>query len=236
MRHIDHLVETGALRPGDVVGERNIGKAMGVGRVPVREAVRILAGEGLLELMANRSPRLRQVDCREMLEMHQVSTSLTILAMKGLNAQRRRKKVTAELVALAAKISQSIEQENVDDALYQTYKFHEIILQHCGNAYLLRSVERSRLNRHSRSLLHFLGDHVFMNIASHYPAVATALEGGMPDKAGAILEATCVIAAAACVNNGAANLSSPVRRSQGGGKPSINIRHAEDTGNVEQPL
>ena len=46
----------GRLVPGDAIKERDNATEMGVSRTPLREAVRILAKEGLVDLRPARSP------------------------------------------------------------------------------------------------------------------------------------------------------------------------------------
>ena len=46
----------GRLRPGDAIKERDFACKMGVSRTPMREAIRLLGNEGLVELRPSRSP------------------------------------------------------------------------------------------------------------------------------------------------------------------------------------
>ena len=51
------IVETD-LAPGERVDEKGLCKEFGISRTPLREALKVLASEGLVELLANRSPRI----------------------------------------------------------------------------------------------------------------------------------------------------------------------------------
>lgn len=51
-----HAILLGKLAPGSSVGERETAQEMGVSRTPMREAIRILANEGLLVLRPSHSP------------------------------------------------------------------------------------------------------------------------------------------------------------------------------------
>ncbi|OCO98868.1 GntR family transcriptional regulator [Ensifer sp. LC13] len=67
----DFIVE-GHLRPGDRVPERQLCESLGVSRTPLREALKVLAAEGLIELLPNRGARIREFtpdDVREFFEM-----------------------------------------------------------------------------------------------------------------------------------------------------------------------
>jgi len=49
------------LSPGDRVDEKALCDAFGVSRTPLREALKVLASEGLVELLPNRSPRITSI-------------------------------------------------------------------------------------------------------------------------------------------------------------------------------
>lgn len=59
---------TGALPPGSLVKERDHAERLGVSRTPLREAVRILAKEGLVTLRPLRSPLVTDLTRREALD------------------------------------------------------------------------------------------------------------------------------------------------------------------------
>ena len=67
----DHIVE-GHLQPGDRVPERRLCEMFGVSRTPLREALKVLAAEGLVELLQNKGARVRQLtekDVKDFFEM-----------------------------------------------------------------------------------------------------------------------------------------------------------------------
>jgi DNA-binding GntR family transcriptional regulator len=66
------LVVEGQLAPGARIHESQLGKALGVSRTPLREALKVLASEGLIELVPGRGAvvkRLTREDVRDMLDV-----------------------------------------------------------------------------------------------------------------------------------------------------------------------
>ena len=51
----DHIVE-GNIADGGRVPERQLCEMLGISRTPLREALKVLASEGLVELLPNRAP------------------------------------------------------------------------------------------------------------------------------------------------------------------------------------
>lgn len=58
---IRDLIEHGDLLPGERISEKHLCETFGVSRTPLREALKVLASEGLVELLPNRGARVVQL-------------------------------------------------------------------------------------------------------------------------------------------------------------------------------
>ncbi|WP_417525822.1 GntR family transcriptional regulator [Marinovum sp.] len=72
----------GDLAPGAAIKERDSARAMGVSRTPMREAIRILAKEGLVTLRPARSPIVAQPTLEEVSDAIEVLTALELLSIR----------------------------------------------------------------------------------------------------------------------------------------------------------
>src|ERR1700737_1364258 len=75
----DHIVE-GNIPDGDRIPERQLCEMLGISRTPLREALKVLASEGLVELLPNRGARVARLDGRDIENMFQVMGALEALA------------------------------------------------------------------------------------------------------------------------------------------------------------
>jgi DNA-binding GntR family transcriptional regulator len=75
----DHIVE-GNIADGARVPERQLCEMLGISRTPLREALKVLASEGLVELLPNRGARIRQLSERDISELFDVMGGLEALA------------------------------------------------------------------------------------------------------------------------------------------------------------
>ena len=75
----DHIVE-GNIPDGGRVPERQLCEMLGISRTPLREALKVLASEGLVELLPNRGARVRQLNERDLEELFDVMGGLEGLA------------------------------------------------------------------------------------------------------------------------------------------------------------
>ena len=74
------LVLLEKLVPGAAIPERETALALGVSRTPLRESLRILAAEGLVEIEPNRAPRVANPSLEELDNLLQVQGALEALA------------------------------------------------------------------------------------------------------------------------------------------------------------
>ena len=58
------MIAEGELEPGLPIRERTIGRELGVSRTPLREAFRVLAGEGLIEIRPRLGARVARLSAR----------------------------------------------------------------------------------------------------------------------------------------------------------------------------
>jgi DNA-binding GntR family transcriptional regulator len=75
----DYIVE-GSLAEGERIPERELCEMFGISRTPLREALKVLASEGLLDLLPNRGARVRALTTRDLTELFDVMGGLEALA------------------------------------------------------------------------------------------------------------------------------------------------------------
>jgi DNA-binding GntR family transcriptional regulator len=72
----------GVLRPGDDLAQVALARRFGVSRIPVRDALRILAGEGLIAMEANRGARAVSLTPAEVREIYDLRILLECDALR----------------------------------------------------------------------------------------------------------------------------------------------------------
>lgn len=75
VERLRNLVIEDALKPGEKVPEKELCASFGVSRTPLREALKVLASEGLVVLQANRGARVAEVTREE------IENTFPVLAM-----------------------------------------------------------------------------------------------------------------------------------------------------------
>ncbi len=142
------MIVNGHLGPGAPLFEPQLGDILRVSRTPVREALKILAAEGLVELRRNRSAIVAPLDIRELADLFEMETGIEGFAA-GLAAERIR---AGELQRLA-RLQQRMETGHASGArdvyIRVNQDVHRLIVASARNAVLLETYERllARLQR-----------------------------------------------------------------------------------------
>lgn len=134
-------ISEGRLRPGDRLFEQDLAAEFGVSRVPVREAIRMLQSEGLVEVQPKRrGVFVRSLDRRQIEEIFDVRESLESLAAR-LAAEGRRGAESDRLGELARRARQAMESEDVEVMSEANAAFHEELVLLSGNELLASLLE-----------------------------------------------------------------------------------------------
>jgi DNA-binding GntR family transcriptional regulator len=105
---IRDLIVTLELEPGAVINERELIERIGIGRTPVREALRRLAQERLVEVFPRRGMFVTGVDVRELARLSEVRAVLEPEAAR-LAAERATDAERSELRGLIAEIGADLD-------------------------------------------------------------------------------------------------------------------------------
>lgn len=132
------LVLLEKLAPGAPIPERETALALGVSRTPLRESLRILASEGLVEIAPNRPPQVANPSLEELKELLQVQGALEALAGE-LACENASDDELAEIVALESEMRSLTDTCEPLEFFQKDMKFHERIVIASGNTALIET-------------------------------------------------------------------------------------------------
>ena len=137
---IRELVIGGELRPGDRLVERQLADRLGVSRVPVREALRQLAHEGLVDERPTRGMVVRRLDDEDVEALFEVREALERILCRRVVAtasdeglDRLDAAVRGTDAALASSDSRAAVESNAS--------FHEVLVDLAGSPVLAAVME-----------------------------------------------------------------------------------------------
>jgi len=129
---------SGALRPGERIRQEEVAERLGGSRLPVREALRILETEGLVEIEAHKGARVPVLDREEVEVVYRMRERLEPLAL--LESMSRLDDVDIEeIAAIQSRIEAGV---TVPEFLVLDREFHLATYSSCTADHLMSTVRR----------------------------------------------------------------------------------------------
>ena len=130
----DMIVE-GELAPGQRIAEGKLCEEFGISRTPMREALKVLASEGLVELRPNRGTRVTEITPQEIGELFEVVSGMERMAGE-LAAERMSEKDLDRLRALNERMERHFENGQRHEYFKLNQQVHNMIVELAGNSVL----------------------------------------------------------------------------------------------------
>lgn len=139
-RQLEGMILSGKIQPGERINESRLSHLLGVSRAPIREALRLLASSGILEIRANRGMFVRELQIKEVEELYDIRAALDVLA-----GERAAERIDEEHLQVLNEWMQEMAgfvEANDTDAYYRAnIAFHAAIVEVSGNVNLLSIYE-----------------------------------------------------------------------------------------------
>ncbi|HUN36394.1 MAG TPA: GntR family transcriptional regulator [Trebonia sp.] len=129
----------GVLAPGAWLREAEVAKELKVSRTPVRDAFRVLATEGLVNINANQGAVVSPMTSEDVIELYVMREVLEGLASR-LAARRSSRRCLDEFSSLIPEMKRVGEAGDFSKLSRLNFRFHEIVREAAGNRYLDRSL------------------------------------------------------------------------------------------------
>lgn len=116
----------GELKPGERLMEVQLADKMGVSRTPVREAIRKLELEGLVEMLPRKGAHVADLSVKDIMDVLEVRATLDGLA-SSLSASRITDDEIKELRHHLSQFINYVEKDNLQGSIKKDVEFHDII-------------------------------------------------------------------------------------------------------------
>jgi GntR family transcriptional regulator, rspAB operon transcriptional repressor len=140
---VRRMILTGAIKPGDVIDEKAIAAQLNVSRTPVREAVKKLSDENLVEVVAQSGTRAARMYRKEIEEAFLIRRALE--AESAAQATSRMNQAHADrLEDILMLHARALERKKYVEAIERDDDFHRYIAEISDLPRLWRAIEISK--------------------------------------------------------------------------------------------
>ncbi|MDQ2086047.1 GntR family transcriptional regulator [Herbivorax sp. ANBcel31] len=138
---------SGELKPGERLMEVKLAEKMGVSRTPVREAIRKLELEGLVEMFPRKGAHVAKLSVKNIMDVLEVRASLDGLAT-SLAAERIKDEEIKNLGHILSQFESYAKKDNLQGTIKKDVEFHDLIYGASGNDKLIQIVCKLREQIH----------------------------------------------------------------------------------------
>jgi GntR family colanic acid and biofilm gene transcriptional regulator len=136
-RSIRQTLMSGAVAPGDKLSSRSVGIALGVSSMPVREALKRLEAEGVVESRAKSAfvvKGLTRAEYRQVLEVR--------LSLEGLAVRAAARHISSTQLTAVRRLARMVPMSRSGvEVLKHNFRFHFYVYQAAAMPYLLGVIE-----------------------------------------------------------------------------------------------
>ncbi len=169
------MIVSGEFQPGSRIVERLLCERLKISRTPLREAVKVLAAEGLVELLPNRGARVADFREHDIRETFEVMAALESLAGE-LTAIRATEDEISEIRALHYQMYAHFLRRQLPDYFRLNQEIHVRIVDGAHNAVLKAHFDvLNRRVTHARYLETLWTDEIWASAMKEHETIVDAL-------------------------------------------------------------
>ena len=136
---VDSIVDgvmAGRFAPGQRLIAADLAEEYDVSRAPVREALHMLAGEGVVELISNRGARIRRLTVDERIDFLEFTEAICVLGVRLASGKLPDPTYQAQLDKAFATIEESWTRRHARDFVDSLYRYHIELNRISGNRFV----------------------------------------------------------------------------------------------------
>jgi DNA-binding GntR family transcriptional regulator len=185
---LQQLIYGGEIAPGERLNEAALAQRMGTSRGPIREAIRMLTGIGLVVAVRNRGVFVREISVREMLEIYELRALLF-----GTAAQQAAEHLSdadrAEFERLLDGMDAACDAGDGQRYYVLNLRFHALLMAQWHNARAQRAYEDHAKELHLYRRRYFNATINMRRSNNEHRRIFEAIAASAKDRAGKLAQA-----------------------------------------------
>jgi DNA-binding GntR family transcriptional regulator len=176
LAEVRRAITSGELKPGSAIRQEALAERLQVSRVPLREALKTLEGEGLVSYRAHRGYRVAELSMADLREVYRLREILEAEAVRA--AMPLDDAVFAELAAAQAAVECAAEAGAVAEMARANRRFHFALYEASGMPRLVRIIGTLWDSTDAYRSLYYAGEENRRHVLAEHRAALAALRAG----------------------------------------------------------
>lgn len=166
-------IVNGTMRPGTPVVEMALAEQLNVSRAPVREAIQILEGDGLIENVPYKGKRVKPLTLKEVEELYSLREQFEVFAIRRIIEQGAD---PSELKVHSSAMFEAAEAGDVVTLMLADEAFHRTLIQLAEHSLMLTMWETLYLRIRQVMALRNSANRDLTRVAANHPPIIEAIE------------------------------------------------------------
>jgi len=149
-------VREGRYEPGQRLVSQDLSREFHVSRAPVREALHVLAGEGVVDLVPNRGARLRRLPIAQLMDFLELTEALLVLGIRRGAPQMNNPEHRRIMQRAFERVRECAENRSAHQFMNSLYEYHVELNRISGNYFVDMFYRRPYLVFFSRLLADYI--------------------------------------------------------------------------------
>ena len=138
------LIQTGEAKPGEIITERRMAERLSMSRTPIRDALLMLEGEGLLIRQGSRGLQIRKVQIEEYMDTLQIRMMLEPPVARMTAGKMRKEKIQELRAALNGLLENPESEADREQVRGVDEDLHDGLASASGNPQLAQIIQTLR--------------------------------------------------------------------------------------------
>lgn len=176
-------IRSGEYVPGQIIVARDLMNELTLSKAPIREGIHVLVGEGVIELLPNRSARIRKLSLKDLLDFVEVWSALGGVNLR-LGSERMGNPENRRRVAESLKRIQRTERSRISyDFFMAVANLHSTLASISGNSYIQTIITRAHFDHFHRHIERMFPGAYWNEHLTAFKKAGEAILSGDGDKA-----------------------------------------------------
>ena len=180
-----NAILSGKLLPGERLMENHLASKLGVSRTPIREALRMLELENLVELVPRKGAQVLDISQKDIINVLEVRGTLEALGVK-LACERMSYEQLERLKQIQNEFIVAHENQEYDEAADADEKFHELIFESTNNVKLIQMVNNLKIQIYRYRLAYLKVSGVSNKVVEDHFEIIRSIENQLSENGAAV--------------------------------------------------
>lgn len=140
VEYFKRMILNGELNPGDRIVETKFARELGISQTPIREAMHQLSGEGIVTIVPNKGPVIKELQKSDVFEIYSLRAAIEGLAIR-IATQIASDEAVAELERFYTEMKVKLKDPSVDTLLQDSLYIHQSIIKLSKHERLINTYE-----------------------------------------------------------------------------------------------